>query len=207
MILTKYLFLFKNSAPHKKFSHIKRLQKYSLLFLFAPAVVWGESLTPVSQYFNKRVLSDQNINFSFGVSVKNPPHSIKNSFAQNVLFNIDYRKEKIKSYNIPVFTRLQWITNTSKTFQSFGIAPGIRFPQTHRKTPLYFSLSLSTEITPQAGQKFKFYLQISSLFRMIQIHRRASALMELTARYPLGSGRWWRSPSGIILMTGIDINI
>lgn len=175
-------------------------------FLFS-YFCFSDNLTPPEDYLNKKILSNENINLSVGTSVLRPPSSFKNSFGQNFIFQIGYRRENINKYTPPAFAKVRWVTHTSKTLRSFSLFSGIRLPNTHRKTPIYFSLSLGGEFSIDTRKKINFYLQISSIFRIIQFTKNISTVVEINTNYQLNKNKRWISPSSVNLLTGIDINI
>ena len=166
----------------------------------------AENLASPSDYFNKRKLSPHNVNLSAGFSVLIEPRSFKNSLGEKWLLQADYRKENIP-YLPPAFLRAQWIFKKNKKMESLSFFSGLRLPGTHRKTPLYFGLSLGGEFSPHSSKKMAFYLQTSFVLRLVQFHRKASVLMEVAARYRMNEAKWWVSPSSINVLTGIDFNL
>ena len=159
----------------------------------------SQALPRPEDYFNARKLSAHNLYLGFGISLLNPPHSLKNSFAKDLAFQMSYRKEPPR---FPPFFLSAEGGFRSQKFRSLVLSSGLRIPRTHRKTPVYFSLSLALSL-PQPA----FYLQPSVIFRAAQIGRKTGLLMKIQARYKLGRGAWWRVPSSIRWLAGLDMNI
>ena len=184
--------------------------KFSLtafVCLFSPCYSLAKKLSTPYDYHSVRYLSDKNVNFFIGIPLLKPPNSWTSSFADHLIFHADYRKENINPYTPPVFLRLQGTVDSSNSLRSLALFPGVRFPGTHRKTPVYFALSLGSEFSLVNRKKLSFYLQFSGIFKIIQLHRKASALIEVNVQYKLKSTKWWQTPSSLNLLTGVDINI
>ena len=189
-----------------RFYHLKFLLTV-LIYLFLPCYSFSKKLSTPYDYHSVRYLSGQNINFFMGVPLLTPPHSWTTSFADHLIFHADWRKENINSYTPPVFLRFQGRIDSSNSLRSLALFPGVRLPGTHRKTPVYFAFSLGSEFSLKKRKKLSFYLQFSGIFKIIQLHRKASALIEVNVQYKLKNKKWWQTPSSLNLLTGVDINI
>ena len=172
-------------------------------FILFPSVLLAKTNT-VSDYFNARALSSNNIHLALGIPLFIPPSSLKNSFAQYLMVQMDYRKELKTTYPLPIIFRTEWTVGQNRLLQSATFFSGLRFPKTHRKTPFYFGLALGAGWNRKKGG-IQFYWQFLSSFRVLQITRSASALLHFNASYPLGSVHWWRTPT-VHLLAGMDMN-
>ena len=182
----------------------------NLLFVFIltiPAFSFSEKLSTVSDYFNKRRLSQHNIQMNFGISILKPPHSLKNSFAKDRIVQLEYRRENRQKYIPPILLKLETRHHKNRPLQSLSLFSGIQFPKTHRKTPIYFGLSLGSRFNFYKKPKFSFLLQISSSFRLYQWTHSASSLLHIHAYYDFSQAHWWRVPSSIALSAGLNLNI
>jgi len=159
-------------------------------------------LSFANPYFNNKTLSDKNISFALGIPLLIPPHSVRNSLAKNIIIQGDYRKEQ---WSIPVIVRTRLEIDSKSNLQSIAIYPGIRFPSTNRKTPIYFGILLGAGFSNK-NQKWPLHLQIFSAYRIYQFNKTVSTLIEINAQYALGSYKWWRQPDSISLLTALDIN-
>lgn len=171
-----------------------------ILFFFA-------SLSFSNPYFNNKVLADRNINFSFGVPLLTPPHSFRNSFGKSIILQGDYRKESKKRWRIPALVRTRIEIDRKSRLQSIAVYPGIRFPNTNRKTPIYFGVLLGAGFSNKNQKtKWPLYLQVFSAYRVYQFNKNISSLIEINAQYALRNYKWWRQPESISLLTTLDIN-
>ena len=165
------------------------------------------SLSFANAYFNNKLLSDNNINFSLGIPLLTPPHSFRNSLAKHVILQGDYRKESKKRWRIPVILRTRIEIDPQSNLQSIAIYPGTRFPSTNRKTPIYFGIFLGAGFSKKSQKtRWPFYLQVFSTYRIYQFNKHISSLVELNAQYALRDYKWWRQPESISLLTTLDIN-
>ena len=168
---------------------------------------FSEKLSTVSDYLNKRRLSQNNIQMNFGISILKPPHSLKNSFAKDRIVQLEYRRESREKYIPPVLLKLETRHYKKLPLQSFSLFSGIQFPKTHRKTPIYFGLSLGSRFNFYKKNKLSFLLQISSSFRLYQWTRSASSLLHINAYYDFSRPHWWRTPASIALSAGLNLNL
>jgi len=152
------------------------------------------------------MLSDRNINFALGIPLLIPPYSFRNSLAKSIIIQADYRKES-ESWRVPVVFRARADIDSKSKLQSIAIYPGIRFPNTNRKTPIYFGVLLGAGFSNKNKKtKWPLYVQIFSTYRVFQFNQNVSALIEINAQYALRNYKWWRQPDSISLFTVFDIN-
>ena len=189
----------------KKLNLSKNLLMISILTV--TAFSFSEKLSTVSEYFNKRRLSQNNLQMNFGISILNPPHSLKNSFGKDRIVQLEYRKESRRKYTPPILLKLETRHHKNRPLQSLSLFSGIQFPKTHRKTPIYFGLSLGSRFNFHKRTKLSFLLQISSSFRLYQWTHSISSLLHINAYYDFSRPHWWRVPSSIALSTGFNVNI
>ena len=173
----------------------------AVIFLFASFFSFA------NPYFNNKTPSDNNINFALGIPLLIPPYSFRNSFAKNIIIQGDYRKESKKDWRIPVIFRTRLEIDSKSKLQSIAVYPGIRFPTTNRKTPIYFGVLLGAGFSNKNKKtKWPLYLQVFSTYRIYQFNRHISSLVEINAQYSLRNHKWWRQPDSISLLTALDIN-
>ena len=153
------------------------------------------------------MLAESNINFTLGIPLLVPPYSFRNSLARSIIMQGDYRKESKKDWRIPVVLRTRLEIDSKSNLQSIAIYPGIRFPSTNRKTPIYFGILFGAGFSKK-NQKtsWPFYIQVFSTYRIYQFNRHVSSLIEINAQYALRNHKWWRQPDSISLLTALDIN-
>ena len=172
-----------------------------VLFLFSA------SLSFANPYFSNKILSDKNINFAFGIPLLTPPHSFRNSLAQHIILQGGYRKESKKNWRVPVILRTRIEIDPQSNLQAIAFYPGIRFPVTNRKTPIYFGVLLGAGFSNKNKKtKWPLYLQVFSAYRIYQFNRHISSLIEINAQYAFQNHKWWRQPESISLLTAFDIN-
>ncbi len=165
------------------------------------------SLSFSNPYFSNKILSENNINFSLGIPLLTPPHSFQNSLAKNLILQGDYRKELKKKWRVPLIIRTRLEMDRQSHLKSMAVYPGIRFPNTNSKTPIYFGVLLGAGFTKKNYKtKWPFYLQAFTAYRVYQFNRHVSTLIELNAQYSLRSYKWWRQPESLSLLTTLDIN-
>lgn len=169
--------------------------------------LFSTSFSFANPYFNNKTISDSNITFALGIPLLIPPHSFQNSLAKNVIIQGDYRKESQKDWRIPVIFRTRLEIDQKSNLQSIAVYPGVRFPSTNRKTPIYFGVLFGAGFSSQNRKtKWPFYLQVFSTYRVYQFNRHISSLIEINAQYALRNYKWWRQPESISLLTSLDIN-
>ena len=163
------------------------------------------SLSFANPYFNNKILDDRNINFSLGVPLLIPPHSFQNSLGRHIILQGDYRKESKKNWRVPLIFRTRIEIDRESRLQSIAFYPGIRLPNTNRKTPIYFGVLLGAGFSNKST-KWPLYVQVFSTYRVYQFNKNISSLIEINAQYALRNYKWWRQPESISLLTTLDIN-
>ena len=177
--------------------------KKSAVFVFLSL----PSLSFSNPYFSNKILSENNINFSLGIPLLTPPHSFQNSLAKHVILQGDYRKESKKKWRVPFIIRTRLEIDRRSRLKSMAIYPGVRFPNTNSKTPIYFGVLLGAGFTKKNDKtKWPLYLQAFTAYRVYQFNRYISTLIELNAQYSLRNYKWWRQPESLSLFTTLDIN-
>ena len=63
-------------------------------------------------------LSSNNIHLALGIPLFIPPSSLKNSFAQYLMVQMDYRKELKTTYPLPIIFRTEWTVGQNRLLQS-----------------------------------------------------------------------------------------
>lgn len=177
--------------------------KQSTIFIFLSFT----SFSFATPYFNNKILSDSNVNIALGIPFLIPPYSFRNSLAKHIMIQGDYRTESKKRWKVPIIMRTRFEIDRQSNLQSIAIYPGIRFPSTNRKTPIYFGILLGAGFSKKNHKtKWPLYLQIFSTYRVYQFNRYVSTLIEVNAEYTLQKQQWWRQPSTLALLTSLDIN-
>lgn len=177
--------------------------KQSIFFLCLLFTSFGFAIS----YFDNKTLSENNANFSFGIPLLLPPHSFQNSLAKHIIIQGDYRKESKKKWRIPIIFRTRLEIDSQSSLKSMALYPGIRFPNTNRKTPIYFGILLGAGFSKKNNKvRWPVYLQIFSTYRVYQFNKHISTLIEINAQYALRERKWWRQPESLSLLTTLDIN-
>lgn len=180
---------------------------YFTVLLLWPWGVFSEKLSTAQDYFNPKMLSPNNIQMNFGVSALHPPHSFKNSFARRKIVQLEYRRENRSKFTLPFLFKLETQNESQRSLEALAFHSGVQFPKTHRKTPIYFGLSLGARWNFHKRQKISFIFQISSSVLLYQFTKSTSSLLHLDANYKLGEANWWRTPESIIILAGLNMNL
>ena len=152
------------------------------------------------------MLSNQSGSFALGVPLYRPIHSFKNTFAKELFVQMDYRKE-YKEWYASSILRGQIELDIKSKMKSMNIYSGLRLPHLHRQTPFYFGILFGVGFSKSGNAQWPVYLNIFSAYRLIQLSKKTSALVEIDVQYMLRENYWWRRPSAISLFTTIDFNI
>lgn len=167
-----------------------------------------KELTSPNVYFLARALSGKTIVFISEVSLLQPPHSVRHSFGKHISFHMSYKKN-VQSKAMPV--SLLWggfVTFDSKwKYHSLSIAPGLRFPNTNRKSDLFFGLNIGATFSTKKSHLITPYFELAGHLKVKALSRTISALVGVSARYELFSEKWWNNPQSINLLAGLDFGI
>ena len=161
--------------------------------------------TEANEYFTNKLLSAQSVSFALGAPIYRPIKSFKNTFAKELMVQMDYRMEHKEQYVSSVF-RGQIEFDLQAQMESVSAYSGLRVPHLHRQTPFYFGVLLGVGFS-KGDTKWPVYLNILSSYRLIQFTKKTSALVEVGVQYMLRKDNWWRRPSSISLFTVVDFNI
>ncbi len=168
--------------------------------------IFFSSHVRANEYFSNKLFSSQNINFALGVPIFRPFHSFTNTFAKEIIVQMDYRKEYKNWYSSSIF-RVQMELDLQARMKSVNVYSGLRFPHLHRKTPFYFGFLFGVGFAKNSKVKWPIYLKVLSAYKLIQLNRNTSALIEVGVQYMLRQENWWRRPASISLFTVVDFNI
>lgn len=174
----------------------------SLFFIFSP--LYAFSLSTLADYTNARLLSPHNITANFGLVLIKPSHSFKGLLKQERIVQFDYRFESKEKYIPPILMRFESQGPPQNLTQQMGFSIGSQFPQTHRKTPIYFGTALG--IFHKKNNKFSVVLQIYTSIRVYQFTKSISSLVHINAAYDFDRQNLLRSPF-ISLTTGLNLNL
>ena len=159
-----------------------------------------------NEYFDKKSLSHQNLTFALGTPIFKPIQSFTNTFAKEVIVQMDYRRDYKELYFSSVL-RGRMEVDPQARMKVASAFSGLRFPISHRKTPFYFGLLFGVGFSKNSKIQWPVYLKILSAYRVIQWNREASTLIEIGVQYMLRQENWWQRPASISLLAVFDFNI